>query len=615
MFSCCVVRWIEDGDSMKFTELLFDIDAYNDKILSMIDGEGTILFLDTNILSFLFKLNKESREEFYAWVDKTKNRIKVPEYVVHEYNKRCISNTLNEFNDLSKNAKKISDAIKQQYEYVRLRVDEVAVKRVSGYESASQFIELYNKSNKIFSDLSTMADATGESLFSVASEIKKYFEDKVIDSKFSNLLSECHTEFISRSHCAVPPGFKDKDSKKDNTYGDYIVWKEILNYCKNDEIKSAILVTRDKKKDFVYAPLKIISNNKIKWNTNSEYVVAHPFLVSEFKNQTNDGIFEIIDFYQLIELLSKSSPQEYVNIARAVQVEIPEQDNSKDDVLNSGIVEEARIEVGVSSIKLDDSCSVEVCGKILISESSYADDKYVCEPGNAIDEIIEAFKTYTWNKQNSAILSLVNLYGKNFNDYSADKWFVLGRNIYQSACGNSFKSMNFMDTLQYKLSAFCDDAANCILYGMAYEIYFDSKAQVRGIGKFKSNYLDEVYRNCCEGRFNIAKELINKDFDAVKSKLLFDKWPCGNILFKLDESLNPSGGIVVHNILLNKKSILLDVSLLEDSYFTVQIEYTKEKIRELLCSFCGLPTSVVSFENVGEGFVYTFARNMVINLE
>lgn len=604
---------------MKFTELLLDVDNYNAKILSMLREENTVIFFDTNILTYLFKINKKSRKEFYSWVSNVKTRIKVPEYVVHEYNKRCISNDLGSFNQLNLNAKGIAKEIETQREFMCLCVDDETVKRVQGYSDAENFMGEYEKALKVIRDLSTISDAKGNHLYLIASEIKDNFEDKIIDSNFADLLSSCNEEFVSRSHCSVPPGFEDKTRKKENTYGDFIIWKEIINFSIKHQVKKAILITRDNKKDYVYAPLKIKVNDIIKTNGKGEYVIIHPFLLSEFQQKTKGADFEIINFYSLIEFLSVDNPENFKNLARAVQIEVPDKDESESQTDMPGITEEATVEAPqeeqISVLGIQDECEIEVAKEIKVGESAYKDSNYIVESGVPIDDIIGGLKTHAWNKQNVAILNLPNLSGKTLDDYSSDKWFVLGRNIYQAASGNAFKAMNFINALQYKLVQFGEGASNCILYGMAYEIYFNSNGEFRGVGKFKSNYVNEVYERCSDVRYCNSRKSINSHFKDYEETLLFREWPSPKISFDFDQSLNPSGGVVIHNIRFRGKNILEDVSLFEYSYFTVEVEYSFEKVKEIICSYFGLPISIVEFKNVDEGLVVAFARNMIFHEE
>ena len=65
------------------------------------------------------------------------------------------------------------------------------------------------------------------------------------------------------------------------------------------------------------------------------------------------------------------------------------------------------------------------------SDSALADQNYMCED-DSIQNIIDALKSYNWYKQNPAITQLERM---KFVQSDKDDLFVLGRNIYQAACG------------------------------------------------------------------------------------------------------------------------------------------------------------------------------------
>lgn len=74
----------------------------------------------------------------------------------------------------------------------------------------------------------------------VRQEIKEHFENKILNSDIYTIVRDINYLGQNRYHCTLPPGFQD--AKKDfNSYGDLIMWCEILNYCKDKEIKNASL--------------------------------------------------------------------------------------------------------------------------------------------------------------------------------------------------------------------------------------------------------------------------------------------------------------------------------------------------------------------------------------
>lgn len=87
-----------------------------------------------------------------------------------------------------------------------------------------------------------------------------YSNDKIGKPFTRSELDELYKEGELRFRHGVPPGYKDK--KKDEIYhhrgiiyhskfGDLILYKQILEYCKAHHIKNVILVSEDNKEDWV----------------------------------------------------------------------------------------------------------------------------------------------------------------------------------------------------------------------------------------------------------------------------------------------------------------------------------------------------------------------------
>lgn len=89
----------------------------------------------------------------------------------------------------------------------------------------------------------------------------------------SNERRDMHNEASRRRSLKIPPSYKDE------TYGDFIIWKSILKYCKENK-KSCILVTHDNKVDWVIQGLV-------------GQVVPQPELIQEFARETGGLDFAI----------------------------------------------------------------------------------------------------------------------------------------------------------------------------------------------------------------------------------------------------------------------------------------------------------------------------------
>ena len=75
------------------------------------------------------------------------------------------------------------------------------------------------------------------------------------------------------------------------------------------------------------------------------------------------------------------------------------------------------------------------------SKAAIADDLFVDSNGDSCHEIIKEIKSHNWYVQNPAIDRLNNQIVIASDD---DCLFVLGRNIYQAACGDSGSAISFI---------------------------------------------------------------------------------------------------------------------------------------------------------------------------
>ena len=74
--------------------------------------------------------------------------------------------------------------------------------------------------------------------------------DSSVGKSFDNeALSDVLKEAKRRKDNKIPPGFKDSGKEGDKPYGDYILWRQILNHIR-DEQKPLIFVTSEEKEDW-----------------------------------------------------------------------------------------------------------------------------------------------------------------------------------------------------------------------------------------------------------------------------------------------------------------------------------------------------------------------------
>ena len=102
-----------------------------------------------------------------------------------------------------------------------------------------------------------------------------------------------------------------------------------------------------------------------------------------------------------------------------------------------------------------------------VDADAIQDRLYPADARSEINAIIRALKSHNWYTLNPAVVKIRILRSE---QYPASSWFVLGRNLYQAAYGNSQKALEFMAALEAQLGQFPPETAQHLLAGMLYEI-------------------------------------------------------------------------------------------------------------------------------------------------
>lgn len=108
---------------------------------------------------------------------------------------------------------------------------------------------------------------------------------------------------------------------------------------------------------------------------------------------------------------------------------------------------------------------------------------------NSFSRLVKDMKSYNWYTQSPAVKASLEL---DWKKICPDQAFILGRNIYQCACGGERKAVSVLQGLRRELAALPIDRALDLLNGMFYEVYFDCEGEFRG-QKLKARSLEELF--------------------------------------------------------------------------------------------------------------------------
>lgn len=154
--------------------------------------------------------------------------------------------------------------------------------------------------------------------------------------------------------------------------------------------------------------------------------------------------------------------------------------------------------------------------RMTYSDSAIADQDYFFEDDDAIQSIVSDLKTYNWYKQNPAILRLNRI---DLTHSDKDDLFVLGRNIYQTACGGSGNAESWIDDIESNLNGIGENASLHLLNGILFEIYFDCKGRIRK--DTKSECFERPVRLCQKEKYSSCASFIRSFLEQYPQRIIY----------------------------------------------------------------------------------------------
>lgn len=244
-----------------------------------------IFVLDANILLNLYRYSNETRIEYFKILKKLKRRIWIPYQAGFEFFE-------NRLNVIKSQEKSYLDAI-LSLETIR---NEFENKRQHPFIENTLFEKFTKLNSEVIDELKTNQEVLNDRILDdeILKELTQLLDNNIGEEPNDELMKELLKEGALRFEKRIPPGFKDnsKDKNVPNSnkrFGDFIVWKQILNRASKDNA-SIILVTDDKKEDW-WVRLK------------GKTLQPRPELLKEFCEQSN-GLFHMYQSDRFLEFAS-----------------------------------------------------------------------------------------------------------------------------------------------------------------------------------------------------------------------------------------------------------------------------------------------------------------------
>jgi hypothetical protein len=235
--------------------------------------EKCIFCMDANVLLNLYRYSQQTRDELISILQSIQTRLWISHQAAYEF----LDNRLEEISRQEKAydemIKKLDDIIstfkdKRRHPFIKI---ELLDKLSKTYAEVKKELETSKKENaELFhADL-------------IQSKIVDLLEGRVGPAYSKEQLLEICKQGEERYKAKIPPGYKDEvkstqTSIANNKYGDYVIWRQLLDKAKKDSI-DIIYVTDERKEDW--------------WRkVDGKMVGPRPELVQEFTDLTNQKYY------------------------------------------------------------------------------------------------------------------------------------------------------------------------------------------------------------------------------------------------------------------------------------------------------------------------------------
>lgn len=485
--------------------------------------EATSLYLDTSALVWLYRIRPQARAEFVNFLDAEplRERSHIPMWSLHELNKHRKSPKVL-FPLLDQHAK-LRNAIDLIQANAHLFVDDKFA-AATDWGTQKAYIEALSSASKDLLKVTKPLNQAGE-ILQIDAELAPFLKAHALKRPLLPL-SPLRDEFVARCEGRLPPGFEDRtkggaeaetiDYSGANRFGDFVFWRSLVDHAGSDEtIRTVVIVSHDAKGDWVHRPQKYVgygqkaaSNNK----KGGQYSCPHPILSFEIKVEAGVERLFIVSIMQLVSAFSQQGAGAgFKELARAIQIEAaeaeepaaPGAEEAQEEAAPANEAEALQAENGGDEAGGAPEAPAEpgepggedgdqdeepeppappqgIAARLAaLPAAALADRDYAGDPqGNPeADAVIAALRSHNWYVQNPAVLQLAEAA---IDPATSDlQRFVLGRNLYQAACGNAWRAADFLPVLAIQGAQYDEGDFAIIFAGAVFEAYFDPDGQLR----------------------------------------------------------------------------------------------------------------------------------------
>lgn len=210
--------------------------------------EATIV-LDTNALLNLYRYSPASRKQMMEALESVRERLWMPFQVGLEFHRHRLEIVAEQLgivdaitNEIIGFDAHIGGRIGQFRRNAFLSVDEILEPVSDALEAAKATIEKKRSEAEEAYGITVHNDPILEQLAAL-------YADRVGSPYSDSELVQVKQIAEERYQAQIPPGYMDANKPEDRKYGDYIIWRQILDHARQDS-RAVLLITDDNKEDW-----------------------------------------------------------------------------------------------------------------------------------------------------------------------------------------------------------------------------------------------------------------------------------------------------------------------------------------------------------------------------
>lgn len=281
---------------MRIDPFVRDLPGFQERLAESLESPDTRIYLDTSTLMWLARLSSDARAQFTTWCSNRSSF--VPVWAAHELQRHLLSGTIR-----TNMAATVKETASSQRELVQLAAElaDDALCMAKGFGLRSVYISEIQRLMGEFDRIKGVIEIDETRLRKAAEEVVSFVNTRLLGSDLDPMIADLSATGAFRLHHRVPPGYQDAH-KSENSLGDAVIWREILNdvdvATRRTSILSrlggqqrrlnridGVLISRDQKTDWVStSEVRLANGDVVKADRELEQDVTlpHPLLGHEF---------------------------------------------------------------------------------------------------------------------------------------------------------------------------------------------------------------------------------------------------------------------------------------------------------------------------------------------